>query len=192
MLKLRDVLSRWDADELSQIEAAELLGMHERADRRLGRRSGRAVSEAETAEVERSYLERYMGFTAKHFHEYLAASHGFGRSYSWTKGFLQDRGLLARAPRRGAHRRKRPRRPMVGMMLHQDASKHVWIEGLGALDLVVTMDDATSDIYSIILVEEEGTMSTFAGLIETIAAKGCSGVSDLLCKRHRGSCFPLS
>jgi transposase len=197
MLKLRDVLSRWEAAELSQLEAAELLGMHERtfrrwarrfeeegddglADRRLGRRSGRAVSEAETAEVERLYLERYMGFTAKHFHEYLAASHGFGRSYSWTKGFLQDRGLLAKAPRRGAHRRKRPRRPMAGMMLHQDASKHVWIEGLGALDLVVTMDDATSETYSIFLVEEEGTMSTFKGLIETIAAKGlfCSFYTD--------------
>ena len=197
MLKLRDVLSRWDAEELSQLEAAELLGMHERtfrrwarrfeeegedglADRRLGRRSGWAISEAQAAEVERLYLERYMGFTAKHFHEYLAASHGFGHSYSWTKGFLQDRGLLAKAPRRGAHRRKRPRRPMVGMMLHQDASRHVWLEGLSALDLVVTMDDATSEIYSAVLVEEEGTMSTFQGLIETIAAKGlfCSFYTD--------------
>lgn len=197
MLKLRDVLSRWEAEELSQLEAAELLGVHERTfrrwarrfeadgdaglvDRRLGRRSGRAVSEAEAAEVERLYLEKYMGFTAKHFHEYLAGSHRFTRSYSWTKGFLQDRGLLARAPRRGAHRRKRPRRPMVGMMLHQDASKHVWLAGLGALDLVVTMDDATSEIYSMFLVEEEGTMSTFRGLIETIAAKGlfCSFYTD--------------
>jgi hypothetical protein len=69
---------------------------------------------------------------------------------------------------------------MVGMMLHQDASKHVWIEGLGALDLVVTMDDATSETYSIFLVDEEGTMSSFAGLIETIAAKGlfCSFYTD--------------
>ena len=197
MLKLLDVLNRWEGEELSQIEAAELLGMHERtfrrwarrfeedgqeglADRRLGRRSGRAVPRREAEEVERLYRERYQGFTAKHFHEYLAASHGFGWSYSWTKGFLQDRGLLAKAPRRGAHRRKRPRRPMVGMMLHQDASKHAWIEGLGALDLVVTMDDATSEIYSAILVVEEGTMSTFAGLIETIAAKGlfCSLYTD--------------
>jgi transposase len=197
MLKLRDLLSRWESEELSQLEAAELLGVHERTfrrwarrfeedgddglvDRRMGRRSGRAVSEAEAAEVERLYLEKYMGFTAKHFHEYLAGSHRFTRSYSWTKGFLQDRGLLARAPRRGAHRRKRPRRPMVGMMLHQDASRHVWLEGLGALDLVVTMDDATSEIYSMILVAEEGTMSTFQGLIETIAAKGlfCSFYTD--------------
>lgn len=197
MLKLRDVMGRWEADELSQLEAAELLGVHERtfrrwarrfeeqgddglADRRLGRRSGRAVPEAAAMEIERLYRDRYQGFTAKHFHEYLAMSHGYSLSYSWTKGFLQDRGLLARAPRRGAHRRKRPRRPMVGMMLHQDASKHAWIAGLGALDLVVTMDDATSEIYSAVLVLEEGTMSTFQGLIETIAGQGlfCSLYTD--------------
>jgi transposase len=197
MLKLRDVMGRWEADELSQLEAAELLGMHERTfrrwvrrfdeggeeglwDRRLGRRSGRAVSASDCDEIERLYRDRYQGFTAKHFHEYLKASHGYGLSYSWTKGFLQSCGLIAKAPRRGAHRRKRPRRPMVGMMLHQDASKHAWIEGLGDLDLVVTMDDATSEIYSAVLVEEEGTMSTFRGLIETIAAKGlfCSFYTD--------------
>jgi transposase len=197
MLKLRDVMGRWERDELSQLEAAELLGMHERTfrrwarrfeadgdeglgDRRLGRRSGRAIGQGDADEIERLYRERYLGFTAKHFHEYLKASHGYTLGYTWTKTLLQSRGLILKAPRRGAHRRKRPRRPMVGMMVHQDASKHVWIEGLGALDLVVTMDDATSEIYSAILVEEEGTMSTFEGLIETIAARGlfCSFYTD--------------
>jgi len=197
MLKLRDVLSRWEAGVLSQIEAAELLGMSERSfrrwsrrfeeegeegllDRRLGRRSGRAVPETEAEEVARLYLERYSGFTAKHFHEHLVRQHGFRWGYTWTKTYLQGRGLLAKAPRRGAHRRKRPRRPMVGMMLHQDASRHVWLEGRGPLDLVVTLDDATSEIYSAFLVEEEGTMSSFRGLIETIAAKGlfCSLYTD--------------
>jgi transposase len=197
MLKLRDVLSRWDAAELSQMEAAELLGMSERTfrrwtrrfeedgedgllDRRLGRRSGRAVPEEEAEEVGRLYRERYAGFTAKHFHEHLVRGHGFRWGYTWTKTYLQDRGLLAKAPRRGAHRRKRPRRPMVGMMLHQDASTHVWLLGQGPLDLVVTLDDATSAIYSAILLEEEGTISSFRGLIETIAAKGlfCSLYTD--------------
>ncbi len=197
MLKLRDVLRRWDAAELSQMEAAELLGMSERTfrrwmgrfeeegedgllDRLLGRRSGRAVPEDEDEEVGRLYRERYAGFTAKHFHEPLVRGHGFGWGYTWTKTYLQDRGLLAKAPRRGAHRRKRPRRPMVGMMLHQDASTHVWLLGQGPLDLVVTLDDATSEIYSAILVEEEGTVSSFLGLIETIAAKGlfCSLYTD--------------
>ena len=197
MLRLRDVFGRWECGELSQLEAAELLGMHERTfrrwarrfesdgeagleDRRLGRRSGRAVAVSVADEVERLYRERYLGFTAKHFHEYLKASHGYSLGYTWTKVLLQSRGLIAKAPRRGAHRRKRPRRPMVGMMLHQDASKHVWLDGLGPLDLVVTMDDATSEVYSAILVEEEGTISTFLGLGETIAAKGlpCSFYTD--------------
>ena len=197
MLKLMDVLSHWEADELSQLEAAEILGMSERSfrryarrveadgeegllDRRLGRRSGRAVPDGETEAVERLYRERYSGFTAKHFHEHLRRDHGFRWGYTWTKTFLQGRGLLAKAPRRGAHRRKRERRPMVGMMLHQDASPHEWIEGLGSFDLVVTMDDATSAIYSAILVEEEGTMSSFMGLAETIEARGlfCSLYTD--------------
>jgi len=131
-------------------------------------------------EVERLYRERYAGFTAKHFHEHLVLQHKFAWSYTWTKSFLQQRGLLAKAPRRGAHRRKRPHRPMEGMMLHQDASRHVWLAGLGALDLVVTLDDASSTIYSALLVEEEGTMSSFQGLAEVTAGKGlcCSLYTD--------------
>lgn len=197
MLKLRDVLSRWESSQLSQLEAAELLGMSERTfrrwvrrvedegeeglrDRRLGRASGRAVPDDKRDEVARLYRELYDGFTAKHFHEHLVRDHGFCWGYTWTKTYLQDRGLLAKAVRRGAHRRKRPRRPMVGMMLHQDASRHVWLGGREALDLVVTMDDATSRIYSAILVEEEGTASSFAGLIETIEGVGlfCSLYTD--------------
>ena len=149
-------------------------------DRRLGRRSGRAVPDEEAEEVERLYRERYAGFTAKHFHEHLVGRHGFRWGNTWTKTYLQARGLMAKAPRRGAHRRKRPRRPMVGMMLHQDASRYAWLEGCGPLDLVVTLDDATGEIYSAFLVEEEGTVSSFLGLIETIAKKGlfCSLYTD--------------
>lgn len=189
MLKLRDVLGRWDAAELSQLEAAELLGMSERTfrrwarrfedegedgllDRRLGRRSGRAVPDTICETVEKLYRERYSGFTAKHFHEHLVRDHGFRWGYTWTKTFLQGRGLLARAPRRGAHRRKRPRRPLIGMLLHQDGSRHAWLPGRAPLDLVVTMDDATGLITSAILVEEEGTMSSFLGLAETFRTHG--------------------
>jgi len=113
MLKLRDVLGRWEASELSQLEAAELLGMSERTfrrwsrrfeaegetgltDRRLGRRSGRAVADAAMEAVERLYRERYDGFTAKHFHEHLVREHKFAWGYTWTKTFLQSRGLPAK------------------------------------------------------------------------------------------------
>ena len=122
---------------------------------------------------------RYPDFTAKHFHEKLVCEHGFGLSYNWLRLSLQAHGKIKPAPRRGAHRRKRPRRPVVGMMLHQDGSSHEWVAGQW-WDLIVTMDDATSEVYSGFFVAEEGTMSTFRGLGEVIAENGlfCSLYAD--------------
>jgi hypothetical protein len=107
----------------------------------------------------------------KHFHEHLQRRHGFGWGYTWTKTRLHAAGLIERAARRGAHRRK-PRKPCIGMMLHQDASRYAWLEGEPDLDLVVTMDDASSEVYSAFLVDEEGTASSFRGLLEVLAAEG--------------------
>jgi len=90
-----------------------------------------------------------------------------------TRLALQGAGLVRPAPRRSAHRKKRPRRPMVGMMLHQDASRFAWLPGDDRqYDLVVTLDDATSAVYSGFLVAEEGTASSFRALSEVIAAHG--------------------
>ena len=189
MLKFMDVFGRWEAAELNQLDAAELLGVGERTfrrwcrryeeegaagllDRRIGKVSGRRVPVDRCEEVERLYRTRYQGFTARHFHEHLVREHRFAWSYSWTKAFLQSRNLLPKAERRGAHRRKRPRRPLPGMMLHQDASRHAWLSDGPALDLVVTMDDATSEIYSAFLIEEEGTGSTFLALLAVFARRG--------------------
>ena len=102
----------------------------------------------------------------------LVQRHNFAWSYTWTKTFLHSKGLLERAKRRGAHRRKRPRRPLPGMMLHQDGSRHAWLGGQPALDLIVTLDDATSAILSAFLVEEEGTASTFRALREVFERHG--------------------
>ena len=189
MIKFLDVLGRYEASRLSQLEAAALLGVGERTfrrwrdryeedgeagllDRRLGKVSSKRVPVACQAQVEALYRTRYAGFTAKHFHEHLVRHHGFGWGYTWTKTFLHSKGLLEKAQRRGAHRRKRPRRPLPGMMLHQDASRHAWLSGQPALDLVVTLDDATSAIYSAILVEEEGTASSFQALDEVFGRHG--------------------
>jgi transposase len=189
MIKFLSILSRYEAAEFSQLEAAELLGVGERTfrrwrqrfeddgeagllDRRLGKASGKRVPVDREIEVERLYRTRYAGFTAKHFHEHLTRDHGFSWGYTWTKAFLHSRGLLERAKRRGAHRRKRPRRPLPGMMLHQDGSRHEWLAGQPALDLIVTLDDATGAIYSAFLVEEEGTDSTFRALAEVFGAHG--------------------
>jgi Helix-turn-helix domain len=142
------------------------------ADRRLGKASGKRVPSDRAEEVEALYRERYSGFTVKHFHEHLVKDHGFGWGYTWLKLHLQWKGLVAKAPRKGAHRRKRERRPLPGMMLNQDGSRHEWLEGKAPLDLIVTLDDATGAIYSAFLVEEEGTASTFRALKEVFSAHG--------------------
>src|ERR1700681_867149 len=172
VIKFKDILGRYEAAEFTQLEAAELLGIGERTfrrwrvryeedgeagllDRRLGKASGKRVPVDREAAVEALYRSRYSGVTAKHFHEHLVRDHQFGWGYTWTKRFLYSKGLLEPAPRRGAHRRKRPRRPMPGMMLHQDGSRHSWLGGQPALDLIVTLDDATSAVLSAFLVDEE-------------------------------------
>jgi hypothetical protein len=79
--------------------------------------------------VVEQFETRYFDFTAKHFHEALVAAHGFRRGYTWTKSVLQQRGLVRKAAQRGAHRKKRPRRPLPGMLLFQDGSRHAWLPG---------------------------------------------------------------
>jgi hypothetical protein len=113
-----------------------------------------------------------MGWNAKHFHEHIREQHGFRWGYTWTKTQLHTAKLVERAARRGAHRRKRLRKPCEGMMLHQDGSRFAWLGGVPQLDLIVTLDDATSTIYSAFLVEEEGTVSTFRALLEVFTVKG--------------------
>jgi hypothetical protein len=189
MLKFRDVLSRWERRELSMMEAGELLGMSERQfrryrdrfededeigliDRRLGKPSERRIAAAAVDRMLELYRTVYRGWNVKHFHEHGVRDHKFSWGYTWTKTQLHAAGLVERAKRRGAHRRKRERKPCEGMMLHQDGSRHRWLAGQPPLDLIVTMDDATSTIYSAFLVEEEGTASTFRGLLETFVAHG--------------------
>jgi len=120
-------------------------------DGRLGKASGRRVPADRAEEVERLYRERYQGFTVKPFHEHLVRDHGFGWGYTWLELHLQWAGVVAKAPRKGAHRRKRERRPLPGMMEPApakagDGSRQEWFEGEAPLDLIVTMDDATGAI----------------------------------------------
>lgn len=187
-MRCEELYTRRQRRDLTMAEAAEILGVTERTfrrwsvryeadgaegleDRRLGRASARAVPVDEVLEMVTLYETRYTGWTVKHFHERWQEEHGGTRSYTWTKNRLQATGQVARAPRRGAHRKKRPRKPLPGMMLHQDGSTHEWVSGC-QWDLIVTMDDATSDLYSAFFVEEEGTMSSFQGLRDVIEANG--------------------
>jgi hypothetical protein len=189
MQKFRDVLSRWERSELSMMEAGELLGMSERQfrryrdryeedglegliDRRLGKPSPKRVPARDLRLMLGLYRDAYRGWNVKHFHEHLMRDHNFRWGYTWVKTQLHTAGLVDRAARRGAHRRKRERKPCEGMMLHQDGSRAAWLDGQPGLDLIVTMDDATSTIYSAFLVEEEGTASTLRALLEVFGVKG--------------------
>ena len=150
-------------------------------DRRRGRASGRRAPVDQIEWLLEQYRTRYWDFTTKHFHEHLVCDHGFAYGYTWTKLQLQRAGLVKPAKRRGVHRRRRPRRPLPGMLVFQDASPFRWLAALDReLDLVASMDDATSEVYSAFLVEEESTHSSFRGLQETIEAKGlfCSFYTD--------------
>ena len=191
--RFEEALEQYERHRLTAEEAGELLGMSGRnfrrlcvryeedgidglRDRRIGKVSPRRAPARELERMHDLYRESYSDFTVKHFHEQLVRRHNYKLCYTVTKLSLQAAGLVAKAKRRSAHRKKRVRRPLPGMLLFQDASKHRWIAALGRdLDLVVTMDDATGAIYSAFLVEEEGTMSSFLGLQETIAAQGLFG-----------------
>lgn len=190
-MRFEDVLDRYQAGRLSCEDAADVLGMsvssfyrwrrrHEArgaeglADQRIGKASARRAPVDEVTTVLTLFETRYFDFTVKHFHEKLESAHDIKRSYTWTKAVLQSAGKVKKAKRRGAHRRRRPRKPMPGMMLHQDGSRHEWVAGQ-QWDLIVTMDDADSTIYSAFFVAEEGTMSSFRGVGAVIEQHGLFG-----------------
>jgi len=208
MMKLQDVLLKAMAKKITWWDAAEIIGVCDRtmrrwrerleqdgysglADRRKGKPSAHRVALATVEEVLRLYQETYYDLNMRHFHEKLKEEHGIQLSYTWVQQALQGAGLVARGRRRGKHRRRRERRPMVGMLLHTerafriDGSKHQWLGDDRWHDLIVILEDATSEIYYAQLVEEESTRTVMAGLREVIETEGlfCSLYSD------RGSHF---
>ena len=193
MRRFEEAFEQYQGRGLTAEEAGELLGMSGRnfrrlcnryeedgvvglRDRRIGKISPRRAPAGELARMQELFRERYRDFTVKHFHEQLVKRHNYKLCYTVTRLSLQAAGLVAKAKRRGAHRKKRTRRPLPGMLLFQDGSTHRWIAALARdLDLIVTLDDATGQICSAFLVEEEGTMSSFCGLAETIERYGLFG-----------------
>ena len=196
MLGFIDTYNSYASGRLTCDEAGLLLGMSERsfrrwkaryeadgefglADGRVGKVSSRKAQDAETKLVNRLYAEQYHGFNVAHYHQFLVEHHGLNRSYDFVKRTLAESRLVLPSKRGGDHRLRRLRKPMEGMMLHQDASTHNWF-GEENCDLVVTMDDATSEITSAFFCPQEGTMSSLRGIKETIELKGlfCSFYTD--------------
>jgi len=194
-MRFEEAYEQWNVGRLTQGEAARLLGVCERSfrrylvryeadgleglvDRRLEQASQRRAPVDEVLALTQRYRQRHEGWNVRHFHSWYRRDGG-ERSYSWVKHRLQEAGLVAKGKAKGAHRRKRERMALPGMMIHQDGSRHEWVAGQ-QWDLIVTMDDATNEHYSMFLVPEEGTASSFRGVAEVIRAKGlfCSFYSD--------------
>jgi transposase len=195
-MRFEEAYTGWQGKRLTQQEAGQLLGVSERTfrrqigrfeaqgmdgliDLRMAQVSSRRAPVDEVLGVVRLYGSDYLGWNVKHFHTWYEREHGGRRSYSWVKNTLQEAKLVVRAKARGKHRKKRERKPLPGMMVHQDASTHEWVPEQ-MWDLVVTMDDATSEHTSMFFCAEEGTDSSFHGIGQTIASQGlfCSLYTD--------------
>lgn len=197
-MKVQEVIFRAMSGQIKWFEAAEILGMSDRSmrrwrmrmehdghaglfDRRTQTPSPKRVSLATIEKVLHLYREQYFDYNVKHFHETLERDHDVHLSYTWVKTALQTAGLVGRRNKRGRHHKRRPRRPLPGMMMHIDGSTHAWLGAkAGKQDLITLMDDATSQIYYAKLVDQESTATIMAGLQSVIASQGifCSLYSD--------------
>ena len=197
-MKISEVITRAMSGKINWIQAAEILGMSDRQlrrwrghwekygydglfDRRMRRPSPKRVAVGEVEKVLGLYRERYFDLNVKHFVEKLHEEHGIGLSYTWVKTALQAAGMVRGYAKRGVHRKRRPRRPLPGMLLHIDGSSHRWIPGLDRpLDMIAVLDDATSEAYYARLVDEESTATIMAALKQVIEQRGvfCALYSD--------------
>ncbi|MDR2207989.1 MAG: ISNCY family transposase [Azoarcus sp.] len=186
-MRFEEAYGGWDSGRLTQSEAASLLGVCERTfrrylsryearglegliDRRLEQVSHKKAPVDEVFNLTQQYRARHLGWSAKHFYAWYHKGGGV-RSYSWVKNRLQEAKLVPKAKGRGAHRKRRDRAPLPGLMIHQDGSNHEWVAGQ-RWDLIVTMDDATNEHYSMFFVEQEGTQSSLLGVKEVIESRG--------------------
>ena len=186
-MRFEEVYLGWSESRLTQVEAAQILGVSERTfrrhidryeyggmggllDKRLTQASFRRAPVDEVLAVAERYVSHYRGWNVKHFYgKYRDV--GGRRSYTWVKNTLQSKGLVSKSVKRGVHRKRRERVPLPGMMLHQDGSSHEWVPGK-KWDLILTMDDATNEHYSMFFVDEEGTASSFQGVRDVIVQRG--------------------
>jgi transposase len=196
-MKVQDVILRALGKSINWWQAAEIIGISDRSmrrwkrryeeygydgllDRRRGKPSPKRVPLKAVEEVLRLYREKYADLNVRHFHEKLRERHGLEFSYTWVKLALQGAGLVKKGRKRGVHRKRRARRPLPGMLLHLDGSRHHWFQDDRWYDLIEVLDDATSETYYAQLVEQESTRTVMAALKEVVEKKGrfCALYSD--------------
>jgi len=196
-MKIQEVILRAMAKKIKWGQAAEIIGISDRSmghwkgryeehgfdgllDRRRGKPSPKRVPLKVVEEVLQWYREKYADLKVRHLHEKLREAHGIELSYTWVKLVLQGAGLVAKGRKRGVYRKRRARRPLPGMLLHLDGSRHQWFQDDRWYDLIEVLDDATSETYDAQLVEEESTRTVMTALRAVIARKGrfCALYSD--------------
>ncbi len=177
----REVIIKAIAGQLNWVQAADILaitprhmrrirrgierwGMSAVMDQRGGRPRRRRIKAGTVALLCRLKRDVYTDFSVQHFYEQVIDKHGVKVSYNWLRLMLQEAGVVEKEPGRGQYRRRRERRPMVGMLVHLDASTHEWIAGLPMHDLVVALDDADGRMLYARFFAQEGSASTFAAL----------------------------
>lgn len=197
IMKIQEIFSRAQHKSIMWKEAAEILGVDERTvrrwkhtveeagyeallDGRTQRPSPKRAPDKLRDTTIRLYRDTYLDWNVKHFHEQLP-KHGIHYGYTWTKKVLKDAKLVETVIKRDKHRKKRDRKPIVGMMLHIDGSQHHWLHGIDSTqDLIVVMDDANNQIYDAYLTPQESTASCMHVLRHVVNSQGvfCSIYSD--------------
>lgn len=196
-MKMQEVILRAMARKITWWQAAEILGISNRTmrrwkwryehegfkgllDGRKGKPGWRRVPAGETERILALYRDTYFDLNVSHFYEKVIAEHGVTLSYTWVKNLLQGAGLVRKSRDRKPHRKRRQRRPVPGMLLHIDGSRHQWFQDDRWFDLLVILDDATSQIYYAQLVQDECTRTVMTALREVIETFGlfCALYSD--------------
>lgn len=180
------------AKELSQVQAAELLGLGYRQVKRVWRRyrdegdAGlvhrlrgkpglrRKPLNLRTQVLARCAEERYADFGPTLLAEELAKE-GLVVDHDTLRRWLLAAGHRAVRRRRQQHRQWRERKPCFGAMVQLDGSHHDWFEGRrGKCVLMVMVDDATNRIR-VRFFEEETTRASYDLLEGWVRQNGLPG-----------------
>jgi transposase len=182
------VLDRVKAEELSQMEAAEILGLSYRQTKRLYRRFlqwgadglvhghvGRRSNHAKAARFRRRVLalvrKHYSGDPGERFGptlaaEHLAEDHGVVVDAETLRRWMLEERLWSRERKRKPYRQRRQRRAHFGELVQMDGSFEDWLETRGPRGCLMHMvDDATSTSLATFTSEE-----TTWGVADTLRA----------------------
>ena len=186
-----DTLRRFERGELRIEDAAMLLGVSRRQVYRLldrlradgpealvswkrGRPSNRDFGDDFRVHVLSLVREHYHDFGPTLISEYLAERHGITLSHETLRKWMIKSGMWKdREARRPRPYQPRYRRDCRGELIQIDGSKHWWFEDRGPqCTLLVFIDDATSELMQLKMVESESTFAYMEATREYIERHG--------------------